>query len=154
MLKPMPSPNGTNRAKLYIAARRNPVAAYDSAAGMTKEPSDGSPDFNELVQSGDAETLAQALAKSFSGDLMGLMNALSECIDAGGQPKANDDDDEPEMAFDQDQSARVAKIIADAKAYAKKKLAQDAASPAAEARFNRRWSKTAGRIGIDTMGIK
>jgi len=153
MLKPMPSPNGTNHARLFIVAR-GPVAAYDSATGLTKQPGDDGPDFNELVKSGDAETLAQALANNFSGDLMQLMNAISERIDAGGQPKANDDDDEPEMAFDQDQDADVAKIIADANAYAKKKLAQDAASPAAEARFHRRWGNTAGKIGFNNFGEK
>ena len=32
----MPSPRGTNHAGLYILARHNPVAAYDSADGLAR----------------------------------------------------------------------------------------------------------------------
>jgi hypothetical protein len=37
LLAPMPSPNGTNKARLYIPATwlgDNPVAAYDDARGL------------------------------------------------------------------------------------------------------------------------
>ena len=36
MLIPMPSPLGTNHEKLFIRARRRPLAAYDSAEGLSQ----------------------------------------------------------------------------------------------------------------------
>ena len=36
MLIPMPSPRGTNKEKLFIRASRRPLAAYDSAEGLSQ----------------------------------------------------------------------------------------------------------------------
>jgi hypothetical protein len=158
LLKPMPSPNGTNHAKLFIVARNNPVAAYDSATGLTDTSSpDGEVDYNALVNETNISKLASALSKKYRGDdLMKLMNALSEHMDAEGQSLGDDDEDDTNaernaLGIDKDQPI-ANKMVADAKAHAARKFARIAQDQANS--FDRRWGKTAGRVGIDNMGIK
>lgn len=166
MLKPMPSPRGTNHAKLFVVAP-NPTMAMDSAIGFTPKPAGSSPDnrdgvnyddddvdLNALAREGNPTTLADALAEVFAGDLIALANAITESAGTDGKgnhgkPKLDD-----EEAMASDERAQIAKIIADAQDFARKKLARIAQdrAPITENNFHRRWANSAARVGIDNMG--
>ena len=168
MLKPMPSPRGTNHAKLFVVAP-NPTMAMDSAIGFSPKPNgsstdnrdgiarDGDVDLNTLCQAGDVTALASALAEAFPGDLIALSNAITEASGTDGKGKFGGKvktDDEDAMASDE--RASIAKIIADAQAFAKKKMARIAQdrAPISEGNFHRRYANSAARVGINNMGEK